>query len=240
MEFTTNWLTPISPSNAIMILYGYLPQILLGAWVTIQVACCALLLGLVLGLVGACAEGHKWRVVRYSSTALISVTRGLPELLVLFFIYFGGTWLLSALSHHYVNVSAFWGGVIALALLFGSYASQVFRGAFLAVPFGQMEAAKALALSRWQIFRDIQLPQAWRHALPGLGNLWLVLLKDTALVSLIGLADLMNKAQLASSSTRKPFVFFLSAAVFYLMMTSISHFIMQKLSYRATRHLTHL
>ncbi|MFT3741290.1 MAG: ABC transporter permease subunit [Gammaproteobacteria bacterium] len=216
---------------------GYLPQLLTGAWITVQVACCSLLLGLLLGLLGASAEASRFRVIRYFATSVISVIRGLPELLVLFFIYFGGTLLLTSLMKHYVDVSAFWAGVVALGLLFGSYASQVFRAAFLAVPAGQIEAAKALGLKRWLIFSHIQLPQAWRHALPGLGNLWLVLLKDTALVSLIGLSDLMNKAQLASSSTRLPFTFFLTAAVFYLLLTSISQGIMRQLAQRATRHL---
>lgn len=216
---------------------GYFPQILSGAWVTVQVACCSLVLGLILGLLGASLESSKWRWLRYTATSLISIIRGIPELLVLFFIYFGGTILLTSLAGHYVNVSAFLAGVVGLALIFGSYASQVFRGAFLAIPIGQIEAARALGLNRSLIFIHIQLPQAWRHALPGLSNLWLVLLKDTALVSLIGLADLMNKSQVAASTTHEPFVFFLTAAVLYLVMTSVSQWIMGKLSANATRHL---
>lgn len=216
---------------------GYFPQILTGAWITIQVACCSLVLGLILGLLGASLESSKWRWLRYVATSLISIIRGIPELLVLFFIYFGGTILLTALAGHYVNVSAFLAGAVGLALIFGSYASQVFRGAFLAIPIGQVEAARALGLNRVLIFFHIQLPQAWRHALPGLSNLWLVLLKDTALVSLIGLADLMNKSQVAASTTHEPFVFFMTAAFLYLIMTSISQWIMGKLSANATRHL---
>ncbi len=216
---------------------GYFPQILSGAWITIQVACCSLVLGLILGLLGALLESCKWRWLRYLATALISIVRGVPELLVLFFIYFGGTLLLTSLAGHYINVSAFVAGVVGLALIFGSYASQVFRGAFLAIPIGQIEAARALGLNQWLIFKRIQLPQAWRHALPGLSNLWLVLLKDTALVSLIGLADLMNKSQVAASTTHQPFVFFLTAAFLYLVMTSFSQWIMSKLSANATRHI---
>lgn len=219
------------------VLYSYLPQILAGAWITIQVACCSLLLGLIFGLIGAMLESAKWRPLSYMATGLISIIRGLPELLVLFFIYFGGTIGLTALMGHYVNVSAFIAGVIGLALIFGSYASQVFRGAFLAIPIGQVEAARALGLNRYLIFRHIKMPQAWRHALPGLGNLWLVLLKDTALVSLIGLADLMNKSQVAASTTHQPFVFFLTAAALYLVMTSFSQQIMKKLSANAAKHL---
>lgn len=216
---------------------GFLHQLLAGAWITIQVACGALILGLILGLIGATAESSKIKPVRYLAISLISVIRGLPELLVLFFIYFGGALLFTAVAGHYVDISAFYSGIIALALLFGSYASQVFRGAFVAIPIGQIEAARALGLNTWLIFKHVQLPQAWRYSLPGLGNLWLVLLKDTALVSLIGLADLMNTAKLAANSTHQPFTFFIAAAFLYLIMTSISQWILKRLSNKAAEHL---
>lgn len=217
--------------------YGFISQLLAGTWITIQVACCALALGLILGLLGATGESSRWRALRYLATAIISIIRGLPELVVIFIIYFGGTLFLTHVMHHYVNVSAFIAGVVALSLIFGSYSSQVFRGAFLAIPHTQLESARALGLSRLQIFQHILLPQAWRHALPGLGNLWLVLLKDTALVSLIGLPDLMNQSQVAASSTHQPFVFYLTAAFLYLLMTSVSQGVMSHLTAKANRHL---
>jgi len=111
---------------------------------------------------------------------------------------------------------------MALSLIFGSYATQVFRSAFSAIDPGQIQAANALGFSRMQIFILIQIRQAWRHAIPGLGNLWLVLLKDTAIVMLIGLPDLMGQAKIAASSTQQPFLFYLSAAGIYLLITSIS------------------
>lgn len=220
-----------------MLLYGYLPQILAGAWITVQVAVCAVVLGLVLGLLAAAAEAARIVWLRGLATVLVSIVRGLPELVVIFIVYFGGAWLLTRLAGHYVNVSAFAAGVTALGLIFASYAAQVFRGAFAAIPVGQTEAARALGLGRWQLFWRILLPQAWRHALPGLGNLWLVLLKDTALVSLIGLPDLMNTAQGAASATHLPFVFYLSAAVGYLLFTSISHGVLARFAARASRHM---
>lgn len=216
---------------------GFSWQLTVGAWVTLRIAICALALGLVLGILGALAEASRLPAIRFMAVTIISIIRGLPELLVIFFVYFGGTLLLTKLVGQYVSISAFFSGVVALALLFGSYASQTFRGAFLAVPIGQTEAARALGLGRAQIFFHIQLPQAWRHALPGLSNLWLVLLKDTALVSLIGLADLMNKAQVASSSTHQPFTFYLIAALFYLLMTSVSQWIMRRATKKANQHL---
>lgn len=216
---------------------GFFQQLAIGASVTLQLALCALILGLIFGLIGALAENSRISIIRAIATVFISGVRGLPELVVIFFVYFGGTLFFTKLVGHYVNVSSFIAGVLALALLFGSYASQTFRGSFLAVPKGQTEAARALGLNPLQIFLHIQLPQAWRHALPGLGNLWLVLLKDTALVSLIGLADLMNKAQIASSTTHKPFTFYLIAAVFYLFMTSISQLVLYKANQKASQHL---
>lgn len=219
------------------VFHGFLLQLADGTWLTIQVAICALILGLILGLAGALAESSRIAALRIFATTLISAIRGLPELLVIFVVYFGGTLLLTAIAGHYVSVSAFASGIVALGLLFGSYASQTFRGAFLAVPIGQTEAARALGLNPRQIFFHIQLPQAWRHALPGLGNLWLVLLKDTALVSLIGLADLMNKAQVASSTTHQPFTFYLLAALFYLILTSLSQAVMSKATQKANQHL---
>jgi len=216
---------------------GFFLQLAAGAWITLQLALSALMLGLLLGLLGAAAEASRLSVVRRFATGLISSIRGLPELVVIFLVYFGGTLLFTTLVGHYVNVSSFLAGVLALALLFGAYASQTFRGAFLAVPKGQVEAGKALGLSRRQLFFHIQLPQVWRHALPGLGNLWLVLLKDTALVSLIGLSDLMNRAQLASSTTHQPFTFYLAAALFYLLMTSISQMVLHQITQKANKHL---
>jgi His/Glu/Gln/Arg/opine family amino acid ABC transporter permease subunit len=216
---------------------GFLPQILAGTWVTIQIASCSLVLGLALGLIGAAGESSRLRFIRYFFIAITSVIRGLPELLILFFIYFGGTILLTQMMGHYIDVNAFVAGVVALGIVFGAYASQTFRGAFLAVPSGQIEAAKALGLSGWRIFKRIYLPQAWRHALPGLGNLWLVILKDTSLVSLIGLADLMSRTQIASSTTHKPFVFYATAALIYLLLTSISQKILTVFTNKAQRHL---
>lgn len=207
-------------------LYGFGNQLLSGTWTTLQVAVSALALGLILGLAGAAGQSASNVIIRGFTKTLINIIRGVPELLVMFFVYFGSSTILSTLFNHYVPVNGFTAGVFALSLIFASYASHTFRGAFLAVGQGQKEAALALGLSKQQTFFYILLPQAWRHALPGLGNLWLVLLKDTALVSLIGLADLMSKAQIASAQTHKPFTFYLAAAVIYLIITTLSEWLL--------------
>ena len=155
---------------------GFFLQILSGTVITIKLALCALLFGMGIGLIGASLESIPNRILRYLAASFIFIIRGLPEILVLFFIYFGLAAILSNLFGRYVDISAFAAGVIALGLIFGAYASQVFRGAFLAIDVGQIEAGKAMGFGRAQIFMRIQLPQAWRHAIPGLGNLWLVLL----------------------------------------------------------------
>jgi len=216
---------------------GFLSPILWGTLVTLKLACCALGLGLVIGLLGSIAESLSNKFLRYLTAGIIFIVRGLPELLVLFFIYFGATIILSKLFNRYIEVSSFVAGTVALGLIFGSYASQVFRGAFLAVPRGQIEAGKVLGLSSAQIFFRIQVPQAWRHALPGLGNLWLILLKDTAIVTLIGLNDMMNEAKLAAATTHQPFTFYLIAAFIYLIITSISQRGLSYVTHRANRYI---
>lgn len=204
---------------------GFIQQLLLGTKLTLIVAVCALCFGLLVGLLSAILELSSSKIIRIAAITCMSLIRGLPELLVLFAIYFGGTILLSKIFHHYIEVNALIAGIVALGLIFAAYAAEVFRGAFLAINSGQKEAGMALGFSNYYILTRIQLPQLWRHALPGLNNLWLVLLKDTALVSLLGLADLMSKTQIAASETHQPFTFYCVAALIYLALTSISQMI---------------
>ena len=201
---------------------GYLPFILQGALTTLKLASTAAILGSILGCLGAWAKLSHNRIAYAISASITSVIRGLPELMVLFIIYFGSTVLLSNIFESLVNVNGFWAGVTALSLIFGAYLTETLRGAYLAIDKGQIEAAQAYGFSRWKCGRYIILPQLWHYALPGIGNLWLVLIKDTAIVSLIGLSDMMRIAQLASAQTGKPFTFYLLAASFYLVLTSVS------------------
>lgn len=217
-------------------LEGFLPQFLAGTWITIQLSLCALMVGLCIGVLGALATLSTSPWLRWGVDGLLCMIRGLPELLVLFFIYFGGTLLLSTVWGSYVEVNAFISGVTALGLIFGAYASETLRGAYLAIPAGQMEAAQAFGFNRSQAFYRIMLPQMWNHALPGLSNLWFVLLKDTALVSLIGLADIMRVAQNATAYSDRPFTFYLTAAFIYLLLTSTSLLASRYLQKRLNRY----
>lgn len=194
------------------------------AWMTLGLALASLVGGMVLALAFSAAELSKQRALVWPVATLTTLIRALPELLVVLFIYFGSTQVLFLITGEYVEFSPFACGVLALSLLFASYATQTLRAALNAVPSGQRLAALALGLNKSNIFFRIVLPQAWRHALPGLGNQWLVLLKDTALVSLIGVNEMMRQAQMASASTYEPFTWYAAAALIYLAISLVSEY----------------
>ncbi|WP_314154545.1 arginine ABC transporter permease ArtQ, partial [Rouxiella badensis] len=185
-------------------------------------------------------------------TAWVTILRGLPEILVVLFIYFGSSQLLLTLSDGFdlnlylfqiqvklpldnFEVSPFVCGVIALSLLYSAYASQTLRGALKAVPQGQWESGQALGMRKTAIFFRLIMPQMWRHALPGLGNQWLVLLKDTALVSLISVNDLMLQTKSIATRTQQPFTWYVTAAAIYLVVTLFSQFVIKRIELRTTR-----
>lgn len=201
-------------------LYGYGAQLLLGTWVTIKLTFVSLLIGSLLGMVLAAGQLSRFKAIALFCNGLTTVIRGLPELLVLFAIYFGGQILLVKLVGHYIDVDYFVAGTFALSLIFAAYFSETLRGAYLTISKGSIEAAQAYGFSSWQRCIHILLPKMWRYALPGFGNLCLVLLKDTSIVSLIGLSDLMGASYLASSATELPLLFYVLAAAIYLALTS--------------------
>ena len=205
-----------------MALTGYSLSLVQASWMTVQLAFASLLVGLILAVVFASGEMSRRVFVKWPTTAIVTVIRGLPELLVVLFIYFGSTQVLFLITGDFIEVSPFLSGVIALSLIFASYASQTLRGALKAVGKGQREAASALGIGQVHTFVRIVLPQAVRHALPGLTNQWLVLLKDTALVSLIGVTDLLKQAQLTSAATHEAFTWYATAAAVYLVITLVT------------------
>ena len=206
------------------------------AWMTLGLALASLVGGMVLALAFSAAELSKRSWLVWPVATLTTLIRGLPELLVVLFIYFGSTQVLFLITGEYVEFSPFACGVLALSLLFASYATQTLRAALNAVPAGQRLAALALGLGKSHIFFRIVLPQAWRHALPGLGNQWLVLLKDTALVSLIGVNEMMRQAQMASASTYEPFTWYAAAALIYLAISLVSEFGLKQASNYTRRY----
>lgn len=205
-----------------MALSGYALTLLEASWVTIQLSLASVAVGLVLAVIFAGGEMSRYRAISWPTTAFVTVLRGLPELLIVLFIFFGSTQVLFMITGEFIEISPFLSGVVALSLIFAAYAAQTLRGALKAVPNGQREAASALGISKSRAFLRIVLPQTVRHALPGLTNQWLVLLKDTALVSLIGVTDLLKQAQLSAAATHESFTWYASAAAIYLIITLIT------------------
>ncbi|MFY7960562.1 MAG: ABC transporter permease subunit [Elsteraceae bacterium] len=218
-------------------LHGFLPALLAGAGLTLALAAAALAIGSAIGLLGAALRlwGGAW--ARGAAGAYVAIVRGVPDLLIIFLVYFGGTVSLSALFGRYVEVDAFTAGAAALGFVFGAYATEVFRGAILGVARGQIEGARSLGLRPAWIFLFVTLPQAWRLALAPYGNQTLVLLKQTSLVSVVGLEELMRKAGLAAGFSQEPFTFYMAAAVLYLAMTGLLSLVLQAAEWRAKRGL---
>ena len=217
------------------VLISYLGQLLQGAAITLQLAFTSLFLGLVMGLVFTACKLSSLSVLRVPVNFFTSLLRGIPEFLIILICYFGLSNLINEHLDGAFEISPFVGGVFALSVVFSAYASEVFRGGFVAVPSGQIEAAKAYGLSRRQVFFSIQLPQAWRIALPSLSKLWQSLLKDTSLVSVVGLEDLLKKADMAAQFSKQPFVFFMAVAVIYFVFLSVSNPVFAWLEKRANR-----
>lgn len=205
---------------------GWGDEILAGTWLTIRLAVATLPVGLALGFAVALAKRSPSRLLRGFGEAFSTIFRGLPELLTLFIVYYGGQLLLQAavgfFSDASVEANGFLAGMLALGLVFAAYSSEVFTAAFNGIPQGQWEAAAAIGLHRWHTLRLVILPQLLRLALPGLGNLWLVLLKDTSLVSVIALNDLLRMTSVAVGSTKQPFFFYLVACMIYLVFSIVS------------------
>ena len=206
---------------------GWGDEIARGVLVTVSLALASLPFGLALGFLIALAKNSGEPSLRSAANVYTTIFRGLPELLTLFLVYYGGQMLLNEIARVFVtgatvDVNSFVAGMVALSLVFSSYASEAFLSAFRGIRQGQYEGGYALGLSRSLTMRLVILPQLIRLALPALGNLWLILLKETALVSAIGLDDLLRWAGIAARVTKEPFLFFGGACLIYLVLSMIS------------------
>ncbi|WP_166358764.1 ABC transporter permease [Pseudomonas akapageensis] len=212
-------------------LKGFGPLLLQGTWMTIKLSFLSLLVSVVLGLIGASAKLSGSRMLRIPAQCYTTLIRGVPDLVLMLLIFYSlQTWLTSLteyLEWEYIEIDPFSAGVITLGFIYGAYFTETFRGAILAVPRGQVEAATAYGLTRGQRFRFVVFPQMMRFALPGIGNNWMVMLKATALVSIIGLADLVKASQDAGKSTYQLFYFLVLAALIYLAITSASNLVLR-------------
>jgi arginine/ornithine transport system permease protein len=218
-------------------LHGYGPSIIEGTILSLEVSLASLFIAMFLGIFGALSKLSSSRPLQLAAQVYTTVIRGIPDLVLMLLVFFGGQVFINQIGplvgyDEYIDINPFIAGVSTIGFIFGAYMTETFRGAILAVHKGQIEAGSAYGMSRLLIFRRITLPLMVRHALPGFGNNWLVLIKTTALVSIIGLDDMVRKAGLAAGATRKPFTFYLVVAINYLIITSVSIYLLKYLERR--------
>jgi His/Glu/Gln/Arg/opine family amino acid ABC transporter permease subunit len=198
-----------------------------GTVVTVQLALGSLVLSVLLGLVGAFAKLSKNPLPRGAATSYTTLVRGVPDLVLMMLLFYGGQQLVNDFGAAtglwgYVEINQFMAGVFSIGFVFGAYMTETFRGAIIAIPAGQIEAGVACGMTPSLVFRRVIWPQMVRYALPSFTNNWLVLVKATALVSVIGLHDLVWNASTAGRSVREPFSFMFAVLIIYLILTAIS------------------
>lgn len=219
-----------------MFFSGFGPLLLSGTWMTIQLALLSLLLSVIIGLIGASSKLSSIKILRYIATVYTTLIRSVPDLVIMLLLFYslqlGLNQITEALQMDQIDINPFVAGVITLAFIYGAYFTETFRGAFQSVPKGQIEAAMAYGMSPWQVFHRVLFPQMMRFALPGIGNNWQVLIKATALVSIIGLTDIVKITQDAGRSTMQLFFFSIVAAAIYLAITTVSNLILMWLERR--------
>jgi polar amino acid transport system permease protein len=222
---------------------GWWDDFFWGSLVVVELFFVALIMTVLFGLIGAGAKLSNSRVAKSIASGYTIVFRGTPEILVLLLFYFGSAIVLTAIAQifdpeiKFVDFPPFWAGSFAIALIIGSYATETFRGAFLGVDPGQIEAARALGLSNLQTFIYVRIPAMWRLALPPFGNHMLSLVKDTALVAIIGLEETLFVAEQAIAYTAKPFTMYIVVGAIYLGFSTIITLTVMGLERYANRHL---
>ena len=219
---------------------GWGVALLQGAAMTLLVSACGLIIGGALGGLVAWGRLSGSRLGAVVGQAYAALFRGLPELLVVYLVYFGTSTLLTETANAFgyegfVGVPSFAAGALAVGVISGAYQAEVFRASYLAIARGELEAAVSVGMSRTLMFRRIIAPQVLRFALPGLGNLWQVALKDSSLISVTGLTELMRVSQVGAGSTHRPFAFYLGGAALYLVMTVVTTRFFDVAETRATR-----
>ncbi len=219
-----------------MFLYGFGPVLWAGTVQTIELSVLSLATAVALGLIGAVAKLSHNRVLRAIATGYTTLIRSVPDLVLMLLLFYSiQIWLnqfTDLVGWDQIDIDPFVAGVLTLGFIYGAYFTETFRGAFLSVPRGQLEAGSAYGMTNWQVFTRIMFPQMMRFALPGIGNNWQVLVKSTALVSIIGLADVVKASQDAGKGTLRFFFFTLIAGAVYLAITTISNFVLMWLEKR--------
>ncbi|AIO43113.1 ABC transporter permease [Burkholderia cenocepacia] len=219
-----------------MLFQGFGPLLWAGTVETVKLAVLSLAASFLLGLLGAAAKLSSNRVLSALGTFYTTLIRAVPDLVLMLLLFYGMQILLNnvtdMLDWDQIDIDPFVAGVVTLGFIYGAYFTETFRGAFLSVPRGQLEAGFAYGMGGWRVFRRILFPQMMRFALPGIGNNWQVLVKATALVSIIGLADVVKASQDAGKTTLNFFFFTLVAGAIYLAITTVSNIVLHHLEKR--------
>jgi octopine/nopaline transport system permease protein len=221
---------------------GWGPALLRAALMTLALSAAGFLSGVALGVLAAFARLSGNRFARGAAFAYSALFRGVPDLLTIYLLYFGGSVALTTIggwfgARGFIGLPGFATGVVALGVISGAYQAEVYRGAFLAIHRGELEAARAYGMSGLTMLRRVVGPQTLRYAIPGLGNVWQLVLKDSALVSVIGLVELMRQAQIGAGSTREPFIFFCAAAALYLVIAATTGALFRRVERHSRRGL---
>ena len=219
---------------------GWGALLLVATLMTLAVTATALLSGAALGTLVAIAKLSGNLLLVRLGNIYTTVFRGVPELLIIYLIYFGGSSAVTAIGQWmgyegFLGLPSFAAGALAVGIISGSYQAEVYRGAYLAIAKGELEAASAIGMNRMLRLRRVVMPQVLRFAIPGLGNVWQLTLKDSALISVTGLAELMRTSQVAAGSTRQYFLFYIVGGILYLVLTSLSDRVFNGAERRANR-----
>ena len=219
---------------------GWGDELFYATLMTIAVSVTAMIIGFVFALIFTPLKLSKYKSLNLIGNFYTTVIRGVPELLVIYLFFFGGSGAIMYVasifgSFEYIVINAFITGSMAIGSISGAYSTEVFRGAIQSIDKGQFEAAKVLGVSKFVQFYKIILPQMLRLAIPNLSNVWQITLKDTSLISVTGLVEIMRQSYIAAGSTRDPLLFYSFAAVLYLLLTYLSMKLINKLEARYSR-----
>ena len=219
---------------------GWGDELFIATLMTIAVSITAMLIGFLFALIFTPLKLSKNKLFNLIGNSYTTVVRGVPELLVIYLLFFGGSGAVMFVTsifgyNEYIEINAFITGSFAIGIISGAYSTEVFRGAIQSIDKGQFEAAKVMGLSKFAQFYKIILPQTLRLAIPNLSNVWQITLKDTSLISVTGLVEIMRQSYIAAGSTRDPLFFYSFAAVLYLMLTFLSMKIINKLEAKYSR-----
>jgi octopine/nopaline transport system permease protein len=219
---------------------GWGDELLIATLMTIAVSVTAMLVGFLFALIFTPLKLSKNKFFNFIANSYTTIIRGVPELLVIYLFFFGGTGAVMFVAsifgyNEYIEINAFITGAFAIGIISGAYSTEVFRGAIQSIDKGQFEAVKVLGLSKFQQFFKIILPQTLRLAIPNLSNVWQITLKDTSLISVTGLVEIMRQSYIAAGSTRDPLFFYSFAAVLYLLLTFLSMKLINRLEVRYSK-----